>query len=559
MSAPSNALVGSIFFVAALISDALTAVDNVQHADVPASLRATGIVLACVFAAPVVKSVEKGVDGFWQRPLAGALLLTAAVIGQHHGGTRTRAFDAVYTTVVGLSVTWLFSAGGVDEISRESSKGSKMNATVSTSSAMLAAALLFYSNARILRTGLLHGSEVRNFYVAPSGAYEASSAVETMGYAHASATASMSISAGAAAGLAAAIVMMRHATEFSEGTHAVALQLGVAAAVQLLCAFAASLSYGEQVDRLPAIFGDSACRSSSDACTVAAVSRRFAAVNTQAPGLWLSALGMFALAYPVKTRFLTQKEARQSMWSPFGAIAGLIAVCAALALVYVNADFAGVGGHTDYAAMIVIFGIFWAFFWDGIVGTTVIVVAYTVEEVLYAMDFGPRELFSHFTHLSLVLTIALLAVHLLLQVLFLWYSPRHLQELMGVVAVAGSSIACALYCASCCLLLANNGRVGDLIDTNDGAHFALAFALQHFVPLFCWAPLLTCRCELQLLSSTQRLVAWLGAAPLVAVVYAFVVVGLNKTPPTMAVIDATSLTGCVLGVGVVPWLAASSV
>lgn len=559
MSAPSNALVGSIFFVSALISDALTAADSVSHADVPASLRGTGIVLACCFAAPVIKSLEKGVDGFWQRPLAGAFLLAAAALGQHHGGTRTRAFDAIYSTVVGLAVTWLFSAGGVDEISRESARGGKMNATVSTSSAMLAAALLFYSNARILRTGLLHGSEVRDFYVAPSGEYEASSAVKTLGYAHASMTASVSVSTGAAAGIASAVVMMRHATKFSEGTHAVALQLGVAATVQLLCAFAASLSYGEQVDRLPALFGDSACRSSSDACSVAAVSRRFAAVNTQAPGLWLSALGVFALAYPVKTRFLTQQEARNSMWSAFGSIAGLVAVCTALALVYVNSDFAGVGGHTDYAALVVIFGIFWAFQWDGIVGTTVIVVAYTVEEVLYAMDFGARELFSHITHLALVLTIALLSLHLLLQVVFLWYSPRQLQELMGVVAVAGSSIACALYCASCCLLLANNGRVGDLIDTNDGSHFALTFALQHFIPLFCWAPLLTCRCELQLLSSTQRLVAWLAAAPAVGVVYGFVIVGLNKTPPTLAVIDVMSLTGCVLGVGVVPWLAASSV
>lgn len=559
MPAASNALVGSIFFLAALISDALTAADNVTHADVPASLRATSIVLVCVFAAPVLKSADKGISGFWQRPLAGALLLGAAVAGAHHGGTRTRAFDAIYTTIVGLSVTWLFSAGGVDELSRESANGGKMNATVSTSSAMLSAALLFYSNARILRTGLLHATEVQGFYVQPLGDGDASAAVQTMGYAHASMTASVSVSAGAAAGLAAAVSMMRHAQEFADGTHAVALQLGVAGAVQVLAALSASLSYGNQVDRLSAIFGESACTSISDACYVAATSRRFAAVNTQAPGLWLSAVGMFAIAFPVKTRFVSQKEARDAMWSAFGSIAGLVVICTALALVYTTSDFAGVGAHTDYVALVVLFGVFWSFFWDGLLGTAVIVAAYVVEEVLYAMDYGARELFSHFTHLALVMTIALLAVHLLLQITFLWYSTRQLEEFMGVVTVAGSSIAVALYCGSCCLLLANNGRVGDLLDSTDGAHFALTFVLQHFAPLFCWASLLACRCELQLLSSTQRLVSWLCAAPFVAVVYGFVLLSMNKAPPAMAVIDGVSLSGCLLGVGIVPWLAASSV
>lgn len=548
MSAPSNALVGSIFFLAALISDALTAMDSAQRADVPASLRGTGLVLACVFAAPVLKSAEKGVSGVWQRPIAGALLFATAILGEHRGGSRTRAFDAAYTTVVGLSITWLFSAGGVDELSRESANGGKMNAAVSTSSAMLAAALLFYSNARILRAGLLHDSEVRNFLAQPPAEH-----------AFASVTASVSVSTGATVGVASAIMMMRHAAEFSEGTRTVALRLGVAATVQLVCASAATMSWGEQVDHLPTLFGESACRSSSDACLFGVASRRFAAANTQATGLWLSALGMFALAYPVKTRFLTQIETREFAWDASVSIFGLAAMCVALLLVYANADFAGAGAHTDYAALFVISGASYAFFCDGIVGTALIVAAYATDEVLCAADVGAGELFSHLTHVALVLTIALLALHLLLQVVSLWHSPRHLQELTGTVAVAGLSIACALYCAACCLLLATNGSLGGWIVTHDGAHFAVAFALRHFAPVFCWAPLLTCRCEPQLLSRWQRLGAWLCAPPFVAVVYALVLVGLNRPSPSFMAIDWTSLGGCVLGVGLVPWLAASSV
>ncbi len=559
MPAASNALVGSVFFVAVLVSDALTAVETTAHADVPASMRGTGVVLACCFAAPVILRPERGIFGVWQRPLLGALLLAAALLGEHHGGARIRAFDGIYTTIVGLVVTWLFSAGGVDEMSRESEKGNKMNNAVSTSSVMLASALMFYSNARIVRAGLRHASEVQAFRVRPTGEHNASAAVETLGYAYASSTATISVSGGGAAGVAAAISMMRHAHDFSHGTHAVALQLGVAAVLQMLCALAALLSYGEQVDRLPAIFGASGCVSASDACDVATMSRRFASANTQAPGLWLSALGLFALAYPVKTRFLTQSEARRHVWTVLGSLTGLAAVVVALALIYMSADFAGVGGHTDYVAMVVVFGIFWSFYWDTLVGTVVTVAAYAVEEVLYAADYGSDTLFSHLTHLALVVTIALLALHLALQTVLYWYAPRRLQEFTGAVAVAGTSIALALYTASCCLLLANNGRVGNLIDANDGASFALTFTLQHFLPLFAWAPLYSCRCELQLLSSTQRLVSWLSAAPLVGATYLLTLLGLNASPPTAAVLDGVSLTGCVIGVGVAPWMAASSV
>ncbi len=559
MAAHSNAIVAALFFVAALIADALTAIDSSDHADVPASLRGTSLALVCCFAAPVLIRPERGVYGLFQRPVIGGVLFAAALAGVHHGGVHTRAFDAIYTTLVCLAVTWLFSAGGVDEMSRASSKGGKIEKAVSTSSAMLAASLLLYASVRIMRCGLTHSREVRHFRLMPSGEHNASSALLTVGYAYASDVATAAMSFGGAIGIGAAIVMVRHVTELARGTGAIALQLAVAATFQLLSALAASLTYGEQIDRLPAVFAAGACASTSDSCDAATTSRRFALVNTQVPGLWLSALGLFALAYPVDNRFQSRNEMLNFVWHAVGPLFGLGAVVAALILVYVYADFEGGGGHTDYIALVVIFAIYWAVFWDMLLGTVIIAVAFAVEEGFYVMAYGFATLFSHLTHLSLVICIALLAMHSIAQLAMQWWQPRWLQLVLGMLTAAGMSLAVGLYCASCCLLMANNGASG-LPDTLDGgSHFAVSFTLQHFVPVLAWAPLFTCRCEIQLLSRCQRLVVWILVVPLIAAVYGLTLAALDIAPPTATIMEPYAFWVCFVGVGLLPWIASSSV
>lgn len=555
MPAHSNVLVAALFFVAVLVADALTAIDTTDHADVPASLRGTSLALVSCFAAPVLVRPDKGVYGWLQRPVIGTAMLAVALAGVHHGGVMTRAFDAFYTTLVCLAVTWLFSAGGVDEVTRASSKGDKIDKAVSTSSAMLAASLLLYGSVRIMRAGLSHASEVRHFRLRPSGLHNASVAIETLGYAYASDTATVAMSFGGAVGIGASIVMVVHVRELASGTGLIALQLAVAAAFQMLAALAASLTYGDQVDWLPAVFASGACVGPVDGCDAAATSRRFAAVNTQVPGLWLSALGLFALAYPVNKRFKDRNEAVNHVWDTAESVFGLGAVVGALLLIYAYSDFAGRGGHTDYVALAALFSIYWAVFWDMLVGTLVITVAFAVEEAFYVANYGVATLVSHLTHVALVACIALLALHLLLQGALVFWQPRWLQVGLGMVTAAGMSLSVALYCVSCCLLMATNGAAGLPAHLDDGSHFAVSFTLQHFVPVLAWAPLYACRCEMQLLSRCQRLAVWLAVVPLVAAIYAL---GL-AAPPTAAIVDPAAAASCVVGVAVLPWLAASSI
>lgn len=559
MPAHSNALTASLFFTAALVSDALTAIDSTDHADVPASLRGTSLALVCVFAAPVLLRPERGLYGWFQRPIIGTCLFVVALLGIHHGGVQTRTFDAIYITIVCFAVTWLYSAGGVDEQTRAVDKGGKMDKAVSTSSAMLSASLLLYGSIRLMRAGLRHPGEVRNFRVAPSGLHNASSTMQVLGYAYASDVASVAVSFGGAIGIGAAFVMVYHVQELASGTGVVALQLGVAATFQLVAALAAALTYGDQVNWLPAVFGDAACRGASDACDAAASSRRFSLVNTQVPGLWLSALGLFALAYPVQNRFKNRAAVASYVWDAAGPLFGLVAASTALLLVYVYSDFSGPGGHTDYIMLVSIFAVYCSVFWDTLIGTLIFLIAFTIEEYLYSMEYGAAVLFSHLTHVTLVLCTALLAVHLLLQTIALRSAPRWLELAIGMVTAAGSSLAVGLYCASACLLMINNGSLGDLQDTDDGTRFAISFILQHFVPVFIWAPLYTCRCEIQLLSRMQRVLVWILALPLDLFIYSFCLVVLGVPPPTAAIVDSTALAGCILGAGLVPWIAASSV
>lgn len=559
MPAHSNVLVAALFFVAVLVADALTAIDTTDHADVPASLRGTSLALVCCFAAPLLTRPERGIYGWLQRPIIGSTLLAAALAGVHHGGTMTRAFDALYITLVCLAVTWLFSAGGVDEMTRASSKGDKIDKAVSTSSAMLAASLLLYGSVRIMRAGLSHAGEVRNFQVRSSGLPSASAAIETLGYAYASDTATIATSFGGAVGIGASIVMVLHVHELAIGTGSVALQLGVAAAFQMLAALAASLTYGDQVDWLPAVFASGACVGPVGNCDAAIASRRFALVNTQVPGLWLSALGLFALAYPVDSRFKNRTDVANYAWDAASSIFGLVVGGCVLLLIYAYSDFSGRGGHTDYVTLVVMFAVYWGVFWDMLIGTLIITAAYAVEEGFLLADHGFETLVSHLSHLPLVVCIGLLALHSLGQGALVFWQPRWLQVALGMLTAAGMSLSVGLYCASCCLLMSANGAIGMPVDADGSSHFAVGFTLQHFAPVLVWAPLYACRCEVQLLSRCQRLAAWLGVVPLVGIIYALALTATNISPPDMAALEPIAVASCIVGVGVLPWLAASSV
>ena len=87
------------------------------------------MLVACL-AAPLVKTNPA------QRPAIAIGLTVAALYGLHHGGVETRTFDALYTTLAGLIIVWMFSSGGLDEASKMSAKETIQNAVMQSSSLM---------------------------------------------------------------------------------------------------------------------------------------------------------------------------------------------------------------------------------------------------------------------------------------------------------------------------------------------------------------------------------------------------------------------------------------
>ena len=557
MQTPSNAIAASTFFLAGLVLDALCAIDSTTHADAPASLRGTCMALVACLAAPPVCNPDTGFHGRLQRPIIGVGLVFTACLGLHHGGVNVRAFDGLYTSFSGFVMIYLFSSGGLDEMSKMSAR-EVMQRAVMKSSVTLAGALAFYSGLRTLRAGFEHGREVSDFRVHLTGNSTASTAstASTLGYSFASNSASVALAAGGGVGVAAAVLILSSHVDLSTGTDALTTPLCAAGAFQLVAALAAGLTFGDQVDNLPAIFGATACKSATSSCAAAAAARRFASANTPVAPLWVSALGFLSLGFPPSSRLKEKSGAFQ--WGPMGTVSGTIAAAASLLLVFWNATFDGRGGHTDYVLMAVIFGIYTSFFLDSVTGTLIYIVAMVVEEVIYVQYYGIETLFSHLTHLTLVVTLALLVLHTLLQLLTSCFRSDALYLLAGVVTAAGTSLSLGLYLASASLLSVSNGNIGDLQDTDDGSWFAFSFVLQHFCPLLIWLSLVVCRCDFHILSSWERTVVWVVALPVLLIVYSLCLTALGTPAPTAALIDVTALWAAMVGAGFVPWLIASS-
>ena len=546
----TNALTATFFFIGAIVCDALTATE--KSVDVPASLHGTSLTLVALFASPVLMRDQKFAIGAWlQRPILTALLFAAALAGQHTGGPMTRAFDAVFVTIVASAVAGLFNLGGVDETAKAASDPRKQRKSVAISSSMLAGSLLLYSNLRILRAGMRHSINVREF-----GVPAANSTAFVRGYAHSSDVATVASTFGGALGIGCAIVMVAHVKKLAEGTGAVSLQLGVAGVFQLLAAFVTTMSTGVQVTHLPALFGNESCQSTGDVCKVAALSRRFASTNTPTAGLWLSALGTLALAYPPALRLTTAADAARFQWSVTGLIFSMIAATVAFLAIVANNQFRS---HVDFVLLLSLASLLWSSFVNTWSGSVFYIGAFIWDEILYVNEKGIAKALTHLTHVVLYVNCAFLILHILLVSLNTFWATRLGEKITGSVAVAGTSIATALFLASACVVAGYGGRIDTMDGLIDGPRDAAGFAFQHFIPLVVWAPIFTCRCEVNILSRTARALIWISSVLIVGIVYGVILAVIRSEMPAAAFFDEWAVAGALFGAGLLPWLAASIV
>ena len=556
MGVASNARSASAFFLSALIADALTARENVQGADAPASLRGTGLVLTTCLAAPLIVSKENGIYGIAQRPLLSFMLFLAALGGAHQGGVLTRAADAVFITIAGTAAVFLFSAGGVDKQGKAHQKG--LEAAVARSSITMAGALMLFSNLRILRAGLFHATETINFNVLPPIGTNATG-FSTLGYAYADDVSTSVSCFGSTIGIGASVVIFLHKSQLDFGTGDITFQMAVAGMYQAASALVSGLTFADQVKFLPALYSSSACKHSGEICSVAAASRRFAITNTPTAGLWLSSLGLFALAFAPSARVKTQSEANLLTWTRAAVLAGFGAVGASLVCVWFFATFLGVSWQSDYVMLLSIFAISVSAFVNTTSGSLIYIFAFLWEFWQYVEEFSLAVVYSHLTNVTLSINTCLLLLHVLISFLMFFNSTHLLELFAGGLATLGASLSTGLFLGSAHLYSSSNGSVEEFRSEGEGARAAINFTWQHFIPVFIWMPIFACRCETQLLSNQQRVAVWLSALPLLLVIYAGILFFQGLSAPAAALVEPWSAVAAAPAGLVLPWMLAGGV
>ena len=556
-SVEPNVLSAACIFSLAVVCDALTGLEPLAgSADAPVSLRASSIVCVAMLGSPAIR----GVAVADQRFVLGVILAALSFWGERRATLPTRTGDAAYCAFVLLGAIVVCNTGGIEtnEVRPDAKAFNDSKHRRQTVSG-LCAALLAYVALRGLRMAYLSSDDALGFEAEFTLIGQATRA---RGYAVSSVWQTVGLAAGHGICLALAAVVGLRSEPHLVGSSAVAFEVGAGGVAVAVAALYSLLGQSEQFDQLPQLFGSAACLGDASICSQAYIARRFSLANSCSASLWLAALGCMAYSFAMEKRVWTSRRTRaEMMWTRSeGFSAGLLLAGSAIAFFPEFGSFQGAQYHTDIVLAISIGSCFVSAFQDTLTGSSLFVLALGYEEWMLVRNYGFNKVFEHLTHCTLALSLAVMALHLVFDIVQWLIETRFelartsiVNRVLGVLSVFGTSITTALYIASALLLACSNGSLpkeADLFRDGSGKRTMIAFTLDHFVPLFAFLPLYSCRCEVQYLSSRLRAVVWLSAVPILVLVYAFVLSRITSTAPATLVVDTAPMA-----VALVPALA----
>ena len=561
-----NCLAAGLLFVGAVVADGLCAIDPPSIDQTPMAMRCTAAVLiACLGAPPLRDNFV-----FEQRLTIGVLLAITALTGMHQGSESVRVFDSIYTWLV-LSLTlYSFATGGIEDMgsgdqSAAAHKGTSPQAphyVYRESACCLSMATLFYSGFRIIRQGFAHSEVARNFQVAGT-AWDGSERL-TVGYAASSTATVISLTFGGAIAAGMAAVLFASTDLREVGTGAKKELLTICAFLQLFAAFAATLAWSEQYTALTAVFGDMACQSES--CPAAGLARRTALMNSMPMPIWLNAFGTVVLAYSPDAKIQTREDER-GLSAPVVAwgIASLVG-CALMTIAY--SSFSGPGAYVDYACLIALAAVAVSAFWDSWYGSLIFLVAIAIDEVYSLSNATVSEMLTYYTHCSLFVSFILLALRVVTSGIseFFWSElpvgvVAVLDDISGILTIAGTSITVFLYLATSILLVSYPGNwLGeDSYEQPDNkyARTWVAGILEHWLPVLIWLPLYTRKSETVNVAWRYRLITWILAILVVSALWiAFLATAQKGADHAMWTYQPGFIFGMVAG-ALIPWVGVS--
>lgn len=566
-SVEAHTVVCALLLVTAVGCDCLAALDvPLGDTDAPSALRISSLVMIATAASPAIRGRRRQFNVIDQRVLLGSLLAVLSFLGKHHASETTRTGDCAYTVFVLLMTVQIYKAGGIESGSVR--PDDVLNAphrrqTVSG----LCFSLMLYCGLRGFRMALHHADEVINYRIKYT---IAGTQYTGQGYAFASTSVSIPLAMGNGMLICTSLVIGLHTQAYITGSSAVAFEVGSAGVAIAVACLWTLLGESDNFDNLPVLYGSGACSGTKDVCSEAYRARRFSITNGTSSGLWIASLACLVFSFAIERRLLQDVRTRaEDLWGKQGIGIGLLVVASAVAAVFSYYSSEGTMWYTDVCAMGCIIAVFLSAFVDTMLGSVIYLACMTYEEYMLYYYFGYDRMFVHLTHVSLVVSLAAMAFHLVLTmfkelVIFLGYDLKRdsiINTLMALSATVGTSLSFALYTASAILLAGSNGSLPEDKDTmrdGSGKRTMIAFALCHFVPFFAWMPLYVCRCEVQLIDSYTRAVAWLLSAPLDVLVYAVILSFMHQNAPSLDILDVPP-SMVVGGSAVLAWVGASFV
>lgn len=569
MTLDTNTVVASFFFVGCLVVDALTAMDvrSIDGVgDVASSLRASGLVLALCVASPSITSSNLGIDGTVQSIVLFVALAAVAALGLHRGGTETRAADAFFTLCIGGGAVYFVGRGGIDELTLQADLKGELNSKRRASATATAGGFLLYANARLFRAAAVHVQEVRDFRVLGPENANGDPHFVTRGHAHASLKTTLFLSFGAAVGIGAAALLISKKASLayglsSKGTDVPTLA-GLCGSVQLVAAIVGHMASSEQTQNLNALFGAGACVEYPEYCKNTFEARRFAVISNNPVGaMFMSAIGLLVLAYPENARPVTWSQWSSYKWPLTSLIfAGIGAVVIATTLVG-TLTFTGSDWYTDVFGTAILLGAFLTIFYDTQIGSVVYLAGLGADYVMLIHTYGWKEISVYFTHVTHFAESALLLLHVLLSsIVDGVYRSDVLNGVVGGITVVGTSMSMALFLLSLSLTVA--GTTQHMSFRTTMPRSSLVWLYQHYVPVFVWGALYSCRCEVAFLdrvgpSVWLRAMLWFLSVPFLMGVYVLVLRYIESDMPGYDAFDTWPMVAAFSGMVMVPWIGAS--
>jgi hypothetical protein len=280
------------------VFDALCALPGVALDDLPASLRASSLVLVVLLGSPPVR--KDGLLVLEQRVVLGMLLASCAFIGLNAAEVKGRNADAVFAFVSTLASVAAVTSGGVNAQTDAPHAARAARAAREQMSA-LTGALLFYLGMRTTRHAFALPSETLNFKVSHED-------ISTSGYAIASdLVVAGNAFAGSVSAAFGAILLLNHHLVLHVGSAALSNVAGTLASFVFLGALFAQLAAYAIIEQLPALFSTAACDGSREECAAAYRARRFLLSSTSTSVNWVCAIAMATFAYSNRRRFRTRR------------------------------------------------------------------------------------------------------------------------------------------------------------------------------------------------------------------------------------------------------------